>query len=201
MKTIKVSNSAAKSSFIKDISEKDDIENSTPKDSPSKEDTKKNCVTSFDTYFIKDNKPRLWIKVLNYIKELNKENVDVTFNIMNQIGLEQFTTKEDYSSLLNDLSSAGFISTNNDNLIYITEAGNYTLEKAFKEFKAAGIPESDVDIGIFSFGCIRQLLKKDVSKEDSTKEQEEKNSSYGDNEVEKALKVLLDRGFKVTLSK
>src|SRR5574344_2180497 len=177
------------------------------KSKPSKEDIKKNCATSFketgsfDTYVIKDNKPRLWIKVLNYIKELNKENVDVTFNIMNQIGLEQFTTKEDYSSLLNDLSSAGFISTNNDNLIYITEAGKYTLEKAFKEFKAAGIPESDADIGFFSCRCARQFLKKDVSKEDSTKEQEEKNASYGDNEVEKALKVLLDKGFNVTLSK
>src|SRR5574344_1483489 len=167
------------------------------KKSPSKEDIKKNCATSFDTYFIKDNKPRLWVKALNYIKALNKDNVDVTFNIMNQIGLEQFNTKEDYSSILNDLSSAGFISTNNDNLIYITEAGNYTLEKAFKEFKNAGIPQSDVDIGVFHFGGIKFLkLKTDASKEDSAKEQKKKNSSYNDNEVEKALKVLLDKGFK-----
>jgi hypothetical protein len=41
MKTIKIFNSTAKSSFIKDISEKDDVENSTPKDSPSKDETKK----------------------------------------------------------------------------------------------------------------------------------------------------------------
>ena len=64
MKTIKVSDSAAKSSFIKDISEKDDVENSTPKYSPFKGETKKSDSKEEKNVSYDDNEVEKALKVL-----------------------------------------------------------------------------------------------------------------------------------------